>query len=238
MTQLDLIRVFIKETGVGEVFTRTELYDFIHKAGCLDASQSKSNSADQYLSMLVTLGYILPEQYEIRRIVKLIPEDMTTYKLQNAYRAIMEKNKLEAIKAEPVTDSLSPLQKTPSCALLYQEGGTHYKDMVIQPIQVIVAAKLTFIQGNILKYISRYERKNGIEDIKKCKHYAQLAIDLKDISCKRHKAMPLLDEFIKANKLNSYQRYIVTQLALSRWENVIHACDSLIDKLQTAAKDR
>jgi hypothetical protein len=43
----------------------------------------------------------------------------------------------------------------------------HYKDFKIQPIEFITANKLSFIQGNVIKYICRYDKKNGKEDIDK-----------------------------------------------------------------------
>ena len=51
-----------------------------------------------------------------------------------------------------------------------QIGGNHYKSYSIQPIEFIVANKLSFIQGCIIKYICRFENKNGIEDLEKIKH--------------------------------------------------------------------
>jgi len=59
-----------------------------------------------------------------------------------------------------------------------QIGGNHYKEYKIQPIEFIMKNKLSFIQGNVIKYICRYENKNGIEDLEKIKHYCDLAIDL------------------------------------------------------------
>lgn len=59
-----------------------------------------------------------------------------------------------------------------------QVGGDHYKDCEIQPIEFIHANKLDFIQGNIVKYVSRHKRKNKDEDIKKIIHYALLSLSL------------------------------------------------------------
>lgn len=56
-------------------------------------------------------------------------------------------------------------------------GGTHYADMKIEPIELIQALKLDFFQGSIVKYVSRYKNKNGIEDLKKASHYCQWCID-------------------------------------------------------------
>lgn len=57
-----------------------------------------------------------------------------------------------------------------------QVGGDHYKTMGIQPVEYILANKLGFCEGNIVKYISRYKQKNGIQDVKKVIHYAQMLI--------------------------------------------------------------
>lgn len=56
-----------------------------------------------------------------------------------------------------------------------QVGGDHYKGRGIQPLEYCMANKLTFCEANVVKYISRYRSKNGIEDLAKVVHYAFLA---------------------------------------------------------------
>lgn len=63
-------------------------------------------------------------------------------------------------------------------ALDRQEGGNHYKNMAIQPIEFTHKNNLNFCQGNIIKYASRYKNKNGAQDLKKVIHYAELLIEL------------------------------------------------------------
>jgi hypothetical protein len=63
-------------------------------------------------------------------------------------------------------------------ALDKQIGGSHYKDMAIQPIEYIHKNGLGFCEGNIVKYITRWKTKNGIEDLKKVIHYAELLIQM------------------------------------------------------------
>jgi Protein of unknwon function (DUF3310) len=63
-------------------------------------------------------------------------------------------------------------------ALDIQEGGDHYKKMAIQPIEFTMKNNLNFCQGNIIKYVTRYKTKNGIEDLKKAKHYIDLLIEM------------------------------------------------------------
>ena len=60
-----------------------------------------------------------------------------------------------------------------------QIGGSHYKDCVIQPVDYIVKNNLDFLEGNVVKYITRHKTKNGIEDIRKVIHYAELILEKK-----------------------------------------------------------
>ena len=64
-------------------------------------------------------------------------------------------------------------------ALAKQEGGNHYKDMAIQPVEFITANNLGFLEGNVVKYICRHHAKNGAEDIKKAIHYCELLLQTK-----------------------------------------------------------
>ena len=59
-----------------------------------------------------------------------------------------------------------------------QIGGNHYKDLKIQPIEYIMANNLNYCQGNAIKYLTRYKDKNGLEDLKKAKHYIDILIQL------------------------------------------------------------
>lgn len=65
-----------------------------------------------------------------------------------------------------------------SSAFEEQVGGGHYKDLVIQPAEFIHKNKIGFLEGNAIKYLVRWRSKNGIEDLKKAKHYIDLLIEL------------------------------------------------------------
>ena len=58
-----------------------------------------------------------------------------------------------------------------------QVGGTHYKECAIEPIDFILANKLGFCEGNVVKYVARHKHKNGIEDLKKAKQYLDFLIE-------------------------------------------------------------
>lgn len=57
-----------------------------------------------------------------------------------------------------------------------QPGGSHYKEKGIQPVEYILANELGFCEGNVIKYVTRYKEKNGIEDLEKAKHYIEFLI--------------------------------------------------------------
>ena len=58
-----------------------------------------------------------------------------------------------------------------------QVAGTHYTDMAIEPVEYIYHNDIPFIEGNIIKYLSRWREKGGIEDLEKAKHYIEMLID-------------------------------------------------------------
>jgi hypothetical protein len=63
-------------------------------------------------------------------------------------------------------------------ALTKQVGGAHYKDLKIQPVEYIHANGLPFIEGSIVKYITRWRSKGGVNDLAKIKHFVDLLIEL------------------------------------------------------------
>jgi len=65
-------------------------------------------------------------------------------------------------------------------ALNKQVAGNHYKDLPIQPVEYIYANALGYFEGNVIKYVSRWRKKNGIADLEKAKHYIELLIQLEN----------------------------------------------------------
>lgn len=62
-------------------------------------------------------------------------------------------------------------------AMHAQVGGSHYKDCALQPIEYIFANGIGFAEGNVIKYVSRWRAKNGVEDLRKARHYLDLLIE-------------------------------------------------------------
>ena len=59
-----------------------------------------------------------------------------------------------------------------------QVGGAHYAVKAIQPWDFIIANNIGYLEGNIIKYISRWKDKGGVEDLKKAQHYLQKLIEI------------------------------------------------------------
>jgi hypothetical protein len=57
-----------------------------------------------------------------------------------------------------------------------QVGGTHYSNTAIQPVEYILANSLPFCEGNVIKYVSRWRTKGGIEDLRKARQYIDFLI--------------------------------------------------------------
>ena len=58
-----------------------------------------------------------------------------------------------------------------------QVGGDHYKRFNIQPIDFIIDNELGWCEANVVKYVTRWQYKNGMEDLRKAMHYLQLLIE-------------------------------------------------------------
>ena len=81
----------------------------------------------------------------------------------DATRAIMQEQRkhLEALKANDK-----------------QVAGTHYKNKAIQPWDYIVSNNLGYLEGNVVKYVSRWKDKGGVDDLKKARHYLDKLIEV------------------------------------------------------------
>ena len=55
----------------------------------------------------------------------------------------------------------------------------HYDKVgfAIQPIEYITKNELDFLEGNVIKYVSRYQHKGGINDLLKARTYIEFLIE-------------------------------------------------------------
>lgn len=106
-----------------------------------------------------------------------------------------------------------------------QVSGKHY-DMEIEPVHIIAALKLNWFQGEILKYVSRHRRKNGISDINKSIHVCDIAndlnIDINKDSVLFNSHIKLIDKYI--DQFPIYDQFllrrIINDLYFLSWEEI------------------
>lgn len=86
-----------------------------------------------------------------------------------------------------------------------QVGGDHYSKSAIQPVEYIMANGLSFCEGNVVKYITRYPHKGGLDDLLKARAYVDILIHYE-----REKSKPT-------------DRSEVREVALSKIESAINS---------------
>jgi hypothetical protein len=68
-------------------------------------------------------------------------------------------------------------EKTMTNADKVQVAGDHYKKLGIQVWDYIIGNDLDYFQGSIIKYVTRWKDKGGIEDLKKAQHFLSKYIE-------------------------------------------------------------
>ena len=123
-----------------------------------------------------TVWFNVETQYILGEIVKVIsyyPEpvylvkveghtgvyDNGAFKFRNKHLKLVDQRKEESLTYNP---------------LIAQEGGGHYKNRGIQPIEYSEANNLGACQHSVVKYITRHQDKNGVEDLGKIIHFTLL----------------------------------------------------------------
>lgn len=131
-------------------------------------------------------------------------------------------------------------------ALDTQVGGSHYKNMRFQPIELISLLGLDFFQGNVVKYVSRHHEKGGREDLDKARHYCQLAMSYgygrERLPTKAQTAR--IAVFVSMNSLPAYtakrfSRLISEGLMCRNWDMAMEIIDEITQDydLQTCSTD-
>jgi len=84
------------------------------------------------------------------------------------------------MKEENKKNNLPPIMNGESTNVVVdkntQVGGKHYKGFTIEPSEYNMKNELNWGQGNVVKYVSRYPFKNGLEDLLKARDYIDLLI--------------------------------------------------------------
>ena len=102
--------------------------------------------------------------------------------LVSVARCSMRKKKPKpAIRPATVVDLVATPEEEEAFNALanaQQVGGSHYKSKAIQPWDYIASNNMGYLEGNVVKYVSRWKEKGGIEDLKKAQHYLTKLIEV------------------------------------------------------------
>jgi hypothetical protein len=106
---------------------------------------------------------VLGQPWEYYDDTQPIPED--AFEVPKAYKLD------DIIPFDPSCEGF--VFKTPEAS---QVGGKHYTDLAIQPMRYSFFNKLDPCQHTIIKYVTRFREKGGVEDLEKAKHCIDLLI--------------------------------------------------------------
>ena len=99
-----------------------------------------------------------------------------------AYRPVLAEQAPETVLRTKTRNGKSVTIEQP---LDTQVAGDHYKKLKIQPVEYIHGNGIGFIEGSVIKYITRWRDKGGIDDLRKARHFIDLLIALE---LKNHEA--------------------------------------------------
>lgn len=202
----DEVRSYINARKIGSEILVKEL-QVMYKL--INQQTNHVDSVIAYCSLLVRFGYL--ERGKVKGVCiikKHIENDLKPSELFRAY----------STKSDELQEKLNK-----------QIGGSHYKKVKKQPIEVIVECNLSFIQGNILKYVTRYKDKNGIEDLQKAIHYAEFGMLFKNNVKIRARFEEAVAKYCFTNNLSTNQTKAIKNAIVCNWQETIDLCKIMID---------
>lgn len=108
---------------------------------------------------------------KFRITISVVSDLAILLKLKNDGKYILFDN---VKKDKPMNEATK--QPETQAATNKQVGGSHYQ-LPIQPIEYILANGLGYCEANVVKYVSRWRNKGGIQDLKKAIHYLEMLIE-------------------------------------------------------------
>lgn len=124
----------------------------------------------------------------------------------------------------------------------HQVGGTHYCDTSVQLWDFVYDHGIDWLSGNAIKYILRWRKKHGFEDLNKAIHYTEKLLE-KIADCNfpvsdsvRSPAPVELIEFSVANKLSPDEQYAISLLATWKTEEQVMNARTRILQIRDDAK--
>tara|TARA_R100001086_G_C11744029_1_gene233335 strand:- start:13 stop:609 length:597 start_codon:yes stop_codon:yes gene_type:complete len=123
---------------------------------------------------------VLPSRLNLKKLANLVDIPLEILDDEKFSVEYLYQNLIGEVLGEVLEDSLekkyldrrfNPYKNLQSSSSMKQVGGNHYEKKKIQPWDVTLDWKLDPWLASVVRYISRHQDKNGIEDIRKAIHY-------------------------------------------------------------------
>jgi hypothetical protein len=131
-----------------------------------------------------------------------------------------------------------------------QVGGTHYNQVKVQHWDLVILNKLPYLEAQITKYVTRWKKKHGAQDVEKSIHYLEklqsalaegvLTLPTETLtSIQSPKAVPpvALDEFATENQIGDIEKTIFYLLLTYTTNDALVRVGILLQHLLQAAKE-
>jgi hypothetical protein len=138
----------------------------------------------------------------ISRVSGVSPQAIYNVKYHMKKTGTLKIKPLQFISTTTGYKLTTPATNEPATPNDKQVGGNHYKDNTIQVWDAIHDWGLDYFSGNVIKYVARHKKKNGVEDLKKGRHYLDKLIAISEKQGKQNgvedlkKARDYLDKLI------------------------------------------
>ena len=117
-----------------------------------------------------------------------------------------------------------------------QVGGTHYKASY-QHWDFVADLRLDYWQACATKYVTRWRKKNGLEDLRKAPHYMLKRAEIQETYGPASKSITDMVKIegvmllAKANDLDAFDAWVMIPIVLGDWEQAKVRLDALIQKV-------
>ena len=121
-----------------------------------------------------------------------------------------------------------------------QVGGDHYKSDYAH-WDLVQRLSLDYLIGCATKYVTRWRKKNGLEDLKKALHYLNKRSESAPLlapNCLIPVAVKEVDAFVKANKLDAVERRFILLASVAQTsEDFDYARQALFTLMDEVERD-
>lgn len=125
-----------------------------------------------------------------------------------------------------------------------QIGGDHYKNTPSQHWNLVITTRMGYFEGQITRYISRWRKKDGIQDLQKALHYIYKLIEVNNGGMRMGGGIGSLSmrtevtKFIAANSLSNIEGQAIMEVVCWRDEGHLMLARDLVIQLSEEAEPK